>query len=435
MRWFSFSGIKNFLFLFTFFLIGFSIFPTLTFAITPSACAAAGATCLGGATATCTTPIQYLGTCFESNTPMGPCCLPAGSGGGAGSPCIGANLGQNGVCQSASNCNSANTDTSANCGANLICCSSSSSGGLGSACGTGGTCLGQSCSALGLPPVIPGTCSSGLSCCGSAPNTCLSSGSPNTCETRPCTNLGKVDVVGKTCSPAGFCCAPTTSGGACLSSGSPNTCETQPCANIGKVAVASGTCSPAGFCCAPNTALPPNIQAITFTNLLQYNTVDQVLGSILTWLQGILATLALIFIVIGGFLYITSGGDTGRVETAKKCIGAAVIGFAIAIAAPSFLREISTILGWGPASSALPPGVGTSLTIVQILTNTLNFLLSIIGVIAIIMLVVGGVMYLTSAGDEDQIDRAKGIVKYSIIGIFIALVSLVIVTQAARFFQ
>lgn len=170
------------------------------------------------------------------------------------------------------------------------------------------------------------------------------------------------------------------------------------------------------------------------SNPLTYTTVNGLLGSLLTWLQAILATLALVFIVIGGFLYITSGGDTGRAETAKKCIWAAVIGFALAIAAPSFLREIGKILGWGPASASLPPGVGTSLSILAILKNALDFLLSIVGIIAIIMLVVGGIMYLTSAGDEDRIDTAKSIVKYALIGIFVALTSLVLVNQLARFF-
>lgn len=43
-------------------------------------------------------------------------------------------------------------------------------------------------------------------------------------------------------------------------------------------------------------------------------------------------------------------------------------------------------------------------------------------------------MYMTSAGDEDRMDTGKKIVQYSIIGIAIALGSLVLVTQLARFF-
>lgn len=194
-----------------------------------------------------------------------------------------------------------------------------------------------------------------------------------------------------------------------------------------------GSGGPGGGSDGPGPAPPAKVEYnTTFLSPLQYETVNTLLGSILGWLQGIVATLALVFVVIGGFLYITSGGDSGRAETAKKCLGAAVIGFALAVAAPSFLREIAIILGWGQNLGNLP---GTPLSVLQILSNILTFLLSIVGVIAIIMLVIGGIMYLTATGDEDRLDTAKDIVKYSIIGIAIALASLVIVSQVANFFE
>ena len=105
--------------------------------------------------------------------------------------------------------------------------------------------------------------------------------------------------------------------------------------------------------------------------------------------------------------------------------------FAIGLAAPSFLKEIGSVLGWGAVNSSAVAG---AVTLSQIATNVLNFLLSIVGILAIIMLVVGGIMYLTAAGDEDRIDSGKKIVKYSIIGIVVALAALVIVSQIAAFF-
>lgn len=182
---------------------------------------------------------------------------------------------------------------------------------------------------------------------------------------------------------------------------------------------------------AQGTGGPTGTVPVAVTNPLSFTTVNELLGRILTFLQSFIVILALIFIVIGAFLYITSGGDSGRIETAKKCITAALIGLAIGIAAPAFLRQISDILGW--TATGLPPGVGTSLTLIEIAGNILNFLLSVIGVVALIMLVVGAFMYLTAAGDEDRIDTGKKIVKYSIIGITIALAALVLVRQIAAF--
>lgn len=171
---------------------------------------------------------------------------------------------------------------------------------------------------------------------------------------------------------------------------------------------------------------------LNFANPLAFTTVPSLLTTLLTSLQNIIVTLALIFIIIGAFLYLTSGGNESRMEAGKKAILAAVIGLAIGIAAPAFLKEIAAILGW--ANYAPLPGVGTSLSFSQILFNILSFLLTIIGIITIIMLVIGGIMYLTAAGNEDQIDKGKKIVKYSLIGITIALAALVLVKQVAKFF-
>jgi fumarate reductase subunit D len=168
--------------------------------------------------------------------------------------------------------------------------------------------------------------------------------------------------------------------------------------------------------------------SITFTNPLSFDTVEGFLASVLSTIRGIIVVLSIIFIIIGGIFYITSAGSESRMKVAKAAITASMIGLAIGIAAPSFLQEISTILGWTGTSDAIPAG---TLTLSQIALNFLNFLLSIVGVLAIIMLVVGGIMYLSSAGDDDRIKTAKNIVTYSIIGIIVSLAALVIVTQIA----
>jgi len=136
-------------------------------------------------------------------------------------------------------------------------------------------------------------------------------------------------------------------------------------------------------------------------------------------------------IVIGSIIYMTAAGDEGKVTTGKTIITAALVGLALALAAPSFLKQIGEILGWGGTNSA---AASSAKSIAEILTNILNFLLSVIGVIGIIMLVVGGLMYLTAAGDEDRIKTGKKIVTYSLIGISVALAALVIVTQMAGLF-
>lgn len=172
--------------------------------------------------------------------------------------------------------------------------------------------------------------------------------------------------------------------------------------------------------------------SISFPNPLKYNTVQEVLTALLHALQGVIVVLALVFLVIGAVLYIISGGNQGRLTLAKGAITAALIGLAIGILAPTFLKEIANALGWG--ATDVPTDVQNAPTAATILLNILNFLLGIVGVLAIIFLVIGGSMYLGAAGNPSQIDKAKGVVKYSLIGIVVALASLVFVRQIAAFF-
>jgi hypothetical protein len=137
-----------------------------------------------------------------------------------------------------------------------------------------------------------------------------------------------------------------------------------------------------------------------------------------------------VFIVIGSVMILTSAGDSGMVEKGKKAITMSLIGFAIGIAAPSLLKELSNLVGWGGAGE-----VASALTLTQIAMNVLNFLLGSMGIVALVMMVIGGIMYLTSAGNEDSIDRGKKIFKYSLIGVLMAMISMVLVTQIAKFFQ
>ena len=77
----------------------------------------------------------------------------------------------------------------------------------------------------------------------------------------------------------------------------------------------------------------------------------------------------------------------------------------------------------GPMSDAQPLAVG--------LINILDFLLSTIGVVAIIGLVVAGLLYFFAAGDMRQIALAKKATFAGIVGVFIALSGYLIIRTVA----
>ena len=60
-------------------------------------------------------------------------------------------------------------------------------------------------------------------------------------------------------------------------------------------------------------------------------------------------------------------------------------------------------------------------SISQIITFAFNFVVAIAGVIFIIMMLVGGIQYLTAAGNEESLGKAKGTMIQSIIGLIVVL--------------
>ena len=59
--------------------------------------------------------------------------------------------------------------------------------------------------------------------------------------------------------------------------------------------------------------------------------LPEFLTTIQNWLLSIVGVLALLFIVYGGFLYITSGGNKERIEMAKKTLTYAILGLLIVV--------------------------------------------------------------------------------------------------------
>ncbi len=78
---------------------------------------------------------------------------------------------------------------------------------------------------------------------------------------------------------------------------------------------------------------------------------------------------------------------------------------------------------WGLPTQ--PAGVPTNLE--GILVNITNYVLGLITIIAVLMLIWGGVRYLTAGGDEGAVEDAKNIITQAVIGLIIAGISYAVV--------
>lgn len=110
----------------------------------------------------------------------------------------------------------------------------------------------------------------------------------------------------------------------------------------------------------------------------------------------------------------------------KKIKQATYAMFAVALATVPTMVGAQWNLGASNARTSRLP----SESIFNIIGNTMNYLLAILGFIGIIGFVIAGILYLTAAGDEGQIEKAKSAMLYSIIGVIVALMGFVIIGAA-----
>ena len=160
-------------------------------------------------------------------------------------------------------------------------------------------------------------------------------------------------------------------------------------------------------------------QTSGFGNPLSVDTIEKVLENIWGYLSKIAGTIAVIFIIIGGVMYMMSIGNKEMLERAKKTLIFAIAGLAIVVAAPLFYKEIKAIFEGGSPGSALQ----------QVLANVLKLLLSIVGFLAIITMIIGSIWMFSAVGDEERYKMGRKTVAYSIVGITIAVAALIIVNQ------
>ncbi|MEV4691515.1 pilin [Micromonospora echinospora] len=79
--------------------------------------------------------------------------------------------------------------------------------------------------------------------------------------------------------------------------------------------------------------------------VLAVNDLPTVIANLHTWVMGILAAVATLFLVLAGVYWATAGGDPVQVDKAKGALKNALIGYGLAVLAPVLLRVVQGIVG------------------------------------------------------------------------------------------
>lgn len=74
-------------------------------------------------------------------------------------------------------------------------------------------------------------------------------------------------------------------------------------------------------------------------------------------------------------------------------------------------------------------------SVLQILTTLIALCLVIASILSLLYIIVGGITFILSAGNEEKIKKAVQTVRYSIIGLFVSFLAFFVVTWIAKLLE
>ncbi|MDO4889144.1 MAG: pilin [Candidatus Saccharibacteria bacterium] len=122
-------------------------------------------------------------------------------------------------------------------------------------------------------------------------------------------------------------------------------------------------------------------------------------------------------------------------------VGAAVAVAGMFMAAPAMAAEVAcpkgSLRGGEDGTGTAPTYAQCNLpedkdnvnggNLFQTIQTIINWILAVLGVVAVIMVIIGGFTYMTSQGDPGKTKKARDTILYGIIGLVIALLAFAIV--------
>ena len=117
----------------------------------------------------------------------------------------------------------------------------------------------------------------------------------------------------------------------------------------------------------------------------------------------------------------------------KKLIKQTLIVFALMVGALTLVSMLpvasaaSSLINAGDNPSRIAEATGGEGNLRGLVLRIINYFLGFLGILAVIMVIYGGVTYVTAAGQDEQIGNAKKIIMYSLIGIIVILLSFAVV--------
>lgn len=130
------------------------------------------------------------------------------------------------------------------------------------------------------------------------------------------------------------------------------------------------------------------------------------------------------FIMWGGFRYMKSRGDPSSTQLAKQTILNAVLGLGVALGSTAIVSLFATSIAGGNTGFGLPNVAANQGQLANILNR---IIFPIAGVVAVIFVIIGGIMFTISEGDPGKVKNARNTIIYSIVGLIFIIMAFAVV--------
>ena len=146
---------------------------------------------------------------------------------------------------------------------------------------------------------------------------------------------------------------------------------------------------------------------------------DRRVEVIMIFIKYFVAGLAVLMLIINGVKLVAGGGEEEHIKKARNGIayslgGLLLLYFGNTFVTKVFYRVDKTSLPTTGVEPQLDLGRG-----VQEIVGITNFIVSFVGPLLMLLILIGGVMYLTSAGEEEKMSKAKRLIIAAVLGVIV----------------
>jgi hypothetical protein len=143
--------------------------------------------------------------------------------------------------------------------------------------------------------------------------------------------------------------------------------------------------------------------------------------AVIEMLLYIAGIVAVVFVIISGFMFVTNQGSPDKLVQARKTLSSALIGAVIAVISA---RVVGFIAGrWataanGQASYGL---INVDASRGGAIADILNVALTALGALSVLMMILTGIQFILSSANPEKVKKARNGFYYSLVGLVVAI--------------